>query len=145
MTKRPAGILRMAVSRPRIIPEQRHVFDQGTGQYVRHQLVERYVRTIPYDWLQMCNRLSGKTTNVAVGLWFLAGVKKNKSFRLTAEAIALAGCSRSALYHGLAELERAGLIIVHRRTGARPIITINTLPVPAAPERAKPNFDGETP
>lgn len=126
----PPRILDMAVSRPKPVLEQRHVFNAATGQYQPHQPKERFVRTIPFDWLRRCNRLSGKTTTVALALWFLAGVKRNMSFRLTAEAVDLAGCSRGALYHGLAALERAGLIAITRRPGARPLITIHKQPLP---------------
>ena len=45
-------------------------------------------------------------------------------FKLTQEAVDLAGCSRSALDHGLVELEKAGLIETERRRGARPQIRI---------------------
>ena len=98
------------------------------------QPVDRFVRTIPYDWLHRCNRLPGKTTTVALALWFLAGVNRNMSFRLTREAVTLAGCSRGALYHGLKALEGAGLVAIQRRPGARPIITINKSPLPVEPE-----------
>ena len=145
---RPAGILSMAVSRPTPVPERRHVFNAATGQYQPHHSVDRFVRTIPYDWLHRCNRLSGKTTTVALALWFLAGVRKNMSFRLTAEAVNLAGCSRGTLYHGLVALEAAGLISVQRRTGARPLITIHKHPLPVEPEgdnnvETKLNHKGE--
>jgi len=134
MSNPPFRILSMAVPPPAKVPEQRYVFDATTGQYQRHQPVDRFVRTIPYDWLYHCNRLPGKTTTVALALWFLAGVKKNMSFHLTREAVALAGCSRGALYHGLNVLEGAGLVAIKRRPGARPIITINKSPLPANPE-----------
>ena len=43
-------------------------------------------------------------------------------FKLTKEAVDLAACSRSALEHGLVQLEKAGLIETERRRGARPQI-----------------------
>lgn len=131
---RPVSILSMAASRPKPLPERRHVFNASTGQFQPHQSKERFVRSIPFDWLRRCNRLSGKTTTVALALWFLAGVKKSMTFRLTAEAVDLAGCSRGALYHGLKSLEAAGLIAIGRRVGARPIITIHKAPLPVEQE-----------
>lgn len=126
----PPSILALAVPRPKPVPEQRYVFNAATGQFQPHHPKERFVRTIPFDWLRRANRLSGKTTTVALALWFLAGVKKSMTFRLTAEAVDLAGCSRGALYHGLAALEGAGLIAITRRPGARPLITIHKHPLP---------------
>jgi hypothetical protein len=134
MSKPPFRVISMSVHRPAKVPEQRYVFNAATGQYQRHQPVDRFVRTIPYDWLHRCNRLPGKTTTVALVLWFLAGVNRNMSFRLTREAVTLAGCSRGALYHGLKALEGAGLVAIQRRPGARPIITINKSPLPVEPE-----------
>jgi len=111
--------------------ERRLVFNMQTGQFQPHERVERYVRTIPFDWLHRANRLPGHATAVALSLWFLAGVKKNMTFRLTAEAVDLAGCGRKSLYRALTALEQAGLICVLRRPGARPIITVNKQPSPA--------------
>jgi hypothetical protein len=87
--------------------------------------MERYVRTIPFEWLRRANHLPGSAPAVASSLWFLAGVKKSMTFRLTAEAVDLAGCGRKALYRALANLEAEGLIKLDRRSGARPVITIN--------------------
>lgn len=136
-------VMSFAVSRPQPIAEQRLVFNQATGQYEKHTPRERFVRTIPFDWLYHCNRLPGKTTAVALALWFLHGVNKSPTFRLTREAVHLAGCSRGALYHALRALEGAGLISILRRPGARPIITIHKEPLPVEPEGGDLNFDGE--
>jgi len=105
--------------------EQRLRFDSTSGEFRPHVRVERYVRTIPFAWLRRANRLPGSAAAVASSLWFLAGVKKSATFRLTAEAVDLAGCGRKSLYRALAALEQAGLIGVQRRPGARPIITIH--------------------
>jgi hypothetical protein len=134
MTFRPSFILSMAVTRPQPIQERRHVFNPAADAYQLHTPTERFVRTIPFDWLARCTRLPGKATSIALGLWFLSGVRKSTTFRLTAEAVHLAGCSRSALYRGLSALENAGLIVVARRPGARPLITINKQPLPPLPE-----------
>ncbi len=106
--------------------EQRLKFDESSGVFRPYTRVERYVRTIPFAWLRCANRLPGSAPAVATSLWFLAGVKKCSTFRLTAEAVDLAGCGRKSLYRALTVLENAGLISMQRRPGARPIITINT-------------------
>lgn len=101
---------------------QRMKFDPKTGEFKANQ--PRFIRTIPFDWLKRCNALPGKATQVATGLWFLAGVKRSFQFKLTGEAVELVGCSRSAIRRGLATLEAAGLIEVERHCGARPTIKI---------------------
>lgn len=131
-------ILSLAVQPPEQLSEQRHVFNAAIGEFQPYHAKERFVRSIPFDWMRRCNRLSGRTTTVATALWFLAGVKKNMTFRLSAEAVDLAGCSRGALYHGLSALEAAGLISIQRRAGARPLITIRKTPLPCEPEGAIP-------
>lgn len=141
--KTPPRVASLAVSRPQPIPEQRLVLNRATGQYEKNHYRERFVRTIPFDWLYHCNRLPGKTTTVALALWFLHGVKGNATFRLTREAVHLAGCSRGALYHALRALEGARLISILRRPGARPIITIHKDPLPVEPEGGDLNFDEE--
>lgn len=103
---------------------QRLSFDRQRGQYRPWQPPPRFVRTIPYEWLHRCNRLPGKTTQVALGLWFLAGVKRCLTFRVTAEALDLAGCERHTVYRALTVLEQANLIAVERRVGAYPQVTL---------------------
>ena len=109
----------------RSISEERLVFDVSSQTYRPFRPVERYIRTIPFSWMRTANRLPGKVASVAVALWFLAGVKRSMTFRLTAEAADLSGASRKPLYRALAALEGAGLISVTRRAGARPVVTIH--------------------
>ncbi len=104
--------------------EQRLRFNAASGEFRPYTRVERYVRTIPFEWLKRANRLPGSASCVATALWFLSGVKKSTTFRLTAEAVDLAGCGRKPLYRALAALEQAGLASVERRAGARPIVTL---------------------
>lgn len=101
---------------------ERLVYKPDLRAFIQFEPKPRFVRPIPFEWLHRCNRLGGKTTQVALALWFLAGVKQSMHFKLTQEAVDLAGCSRSALDHGLVELEKAGLIEAKRRRGARPQI-----------------------
>lgn len=103
-------------------PADRLVYKPDLGTYVQYESKRRFVRPIPFEWVYRCNRLGGKTTQVAIALWFLVGVKQSMYFKLTKEAVDLAACSRSALEHGLVQLEKAGLIETERRRGARPQI-----------------------
>lgn len=79
---------------------------------------------ISFDWMQKANALPGKAGAVGLALWFIKGVKRSSTFAATAEAEALAGCSRQAFARGLDALESRGLISIVRRPGARPRVTI---------------------
>ncbi|MDO6384702.1 hypothetical protein [Uliginosibacterium sp. 31-12] len=107
---------------------RKHVFDAERGELVIRRPGAKFIwAKIPFDWMWQANRLPGKASHVGLALWFLAGVKKTMTFKLTAEAVDLAGCGRKSLYAGLASLERGRLISVTRRLGARPVVTILTL------------------
>jgi hypothetical protein len=79
---------------------------------------------IPFDWIQKANTLPGKAGAVGLALWFIKGVKRASTFAVTAEAEALAGCSRQAFARGLDALAFSGLIHIVRCPGARPRVTI---------------------
>ena len=70
------------------------------------------------------NALPGKAGAVGIALWFLAGVKNSMTFKVTAEAVPVAACSRQAFSRGLDALEDANLVTVRRRLGTRPEVTI---------------------
>ena len=103
---------------------QRLSFDHERAEYQPWTPPPRFVRPLPYDWLHRCNRLPGRVTQVALGVWFLAGVKRSLTVRLTAEALDLTGCERHTVYRALTVMEEAGLIRVERRSGAYPQVTL---------------------
>lgn len=104
---------------------RRHVFDARSGTLSVHVPTAKYIAAkIPFSWMWHAHRLPGKTAHVALALWFLFGVKKSHTFKLTAEAADLAGCGRKALYAALTSLRQAGLISMVHRSGARPMITL---------------------
>lgn len=106
---------------------RKHVFNVDTGEFLTRKAEAKFIwAKIPFGWMWQANRLPGKAAHVGLALWFLSGVKKATTFKLTAEAVDLAGCGRKALYAGLASLERANLIAVVRRSGARPLVTLIT-------------------
>lgn len=124
MHTRPPSILSIAALHGLPSREVRLVFDACTGQFQPSRVNVRFIRSIPFAWLHNANRLPGRATSVGVSLWFLSGVKKSPTFKLTAEAVDLAGSSRKALYAALSALQGAGLIAVERKPGARPVVTI---------------------
>ena len=81
---------------------------------------------IPLKWIIAASKLSGKTLHISMVLWFLKGVNKNYTVKLSGKLIRSFGVSRSTLYRGLNNLEKAGLITVQRKMGQSPMVTIHT-------------------
>ena len=93
------------------------------GRRVRSQ--QPFLRgPIPLKWLSRAAALSGKTLNLAIALWWRHGMAKSEPFKLTQKALEYLNVDRGAASAGLVRLERAGLILVERREGQRPIISI---------------------
>jgi hypothetical protein len=81
-------------------------------------------------WVRQAARLSGLARWVAVALWFVGIRSRDKSatVSLTLKTMRRFHLSRCAVYRGLAALEGARLVRVHRRVGRRLLVTI--LPAP---------------
>jgi len=75
-------------------------------------------------WLNMAAKLPGKTLNVGIAIWWLAGMSKTTAFKLTRKALNQLGVSRDATSDALKRLEEHGLILVKRSPGQRPTVEI---------------------
>ena len=82
---------------------------------------------IPMAWLNAAAKLPGKTLNVGIAIWWLAGMSKTTAFKLTRKALNQLGVSRDAASDALKRLEENGLILVKRLPGQRS--TVEILPV----------------
>jgi hypothetical protein len=112
---------------PDIGPVKRLRYNTDTGTHEEAAPVEKFIKgPIPLDWISRANALPGKGGAVGLALWFLVGVQRSRTVKLTSEVTRIAGCERKAVYSGLGELERAGLIVTHRRSGARAHVQIIT-------------------
>jgi hypothetical protein len=94
----------------------------------RHKSGERFVQgPIPYNWMAKASNIGGKgaTVSIALLIWFRSGIEQQSNkVRLTRKDLQEFGINRNALYRGLSNLEKAGLISLARKKGARPFITI---------------------
>ncbi len=79
---------------------------------------------LPLDWMQRAARLPGKTLQVALTLWYLAGLQKSRTVKLASKPLEAMGVSRDAKYDALARLAAAGLIAVDQKPGQAPIVTL---------------------
>lgn len=84
---------------------------------------------IPLNWLTGASKLRGKAPlTVALAVWFQVGRRKSREVTLTSAVVERFGINRKAKYAGLAALEKAGLVRVHRRPRKNPVVTLLDLP-----------------
>jgi len=79
---------------------------------------------IPLWWLTRAAALPGKALALGVALWWLHGMSKDDSFKLTGKALGAMNVSRDAATDGLRRLEADGLVSVQRAKGKRPVVQI---------------------
>jgi hypothetical protein len=79
---------------------------------------------VPLAWLNRASRLPGKALAVALAIWYVAGMEKSGTVRLTRSALMAFNVGRKAAYRALAALERAGLVQVERKRGSCTKVTI---------------------
>lgn len=104
---------------------KRLAYNPNTGKHEPRAPMEKFIKgPIPLEWITRANALPGKAGAVGLALWFLVGVQKSRTIKLTGEVERIAACDRKTVYPALAALETAGLITVERKSGARAVATI---------------------
>jgi len=107
------------------LPEKRQQKPLLSKLPPRHKHGQKFLKgPIPWNWLCRAAELCGKAFQVAIAIWFLAGVHKRREVKLSGQAVEDLGVNRYACYRGLKLLEKAGLISVHRAPGRKAIVTI---------------------
>ena len=92
----------------------------------RHKKGERFLKgPIPWNWVVEAANLSGGALKVSLAIWFLAGMKKTDTIKLSNGMLEELGVSRRNKYRVLESLEDAGLISVSQHSGNSPKIKIN--------------------
>jgi hypothetical protein len=96
-----------------------------TKRLPRHKAGKWFLKgPIPGDWLGQAGKLPGRALHVALALWYLAGVGKTPTVKLTGGVLSRFGSPPDAGRRGLAALEGAGLVSVDRHSGRCPVVTI---------------------
>ena len=109
----------------RSIPVKRVRHDSSTGKFMDAPLSAPFLKgPIPMAWLNEAAKLPGKALNLGIAIWWLAGMAKTNTFKLTAKALDQLDVSRDAASSGLKRLEAQGLIRVQRSPGQRPTVEI---------------------
>ena len=91
----------------------------------KHKQGERFVRgPIPCDWLQRALACGGKSGNLALALWWLAGMQRCNPIRLTRQVARDFNISPRCVRRLLSKFERAGLVQVARKRGRSPQVVL---------------------
>ena len=86
---------------------------------------ERFIcGPIPLGWVSAASALPGAALSVGLALWYLAGLTKSRTVKLTGATLKIFGTERRAAYRALKGLEAAGLVTVKRHPGQAPLVTI---------------------
>lgn len=83
---------------------------------------------LPLPWIQRAAAVPGKGLHVALGLCYVSGLRRSKTFPFKRSVAAGLSVSPDALYDALTRLEQAGLISVTRHRGRSPVVTILAAP-----------------
>lgn len=117
------------------VGERRLIWDRQRDSFVdAHEAATAKAQSgfikgpLPLDWMQAAARMPGRTLQVAMVLWYLAGLKKSDTVRLSSEQLDAVGVSRDAKYDALQRLSAAGLVAVEQRPGRAPVVTLVRLP-----------------
>lgn len=91
----------------------------------KHGKGEKFLKgPIPWTWLSKAAQQSGKALHVAIIIWFLAGINKSRTIKLSNKILREFGVKRHSGYRGLKALESVQLISVKRHRGRNSIVTI---------------------
>lgn len=91
----------------------------------RHKTGEKFLKgPIPLNWLARASQLQGKSLQVGLSLWFLAGLTNSKTVKLSQSTLCDFGVNRHCKYRALRWLEDARLISVKVGNGQSPIVTL---------------------
>ncbi|MBS4011260.1 MAG: hypothetical protein KGZ72_10955 [Roseovarius sp.] len=111
--------------------ERRLVWDRQRDAFVdEHEAAKaktpaRFIKgPLPLEWMQAAARMPGRTLQVALVLWYLVGLKRSDTVRLSSEQLDAVGVSRDAKYDALQRLSATGLVTVEQRPGRAPVVTV---------------------
>ena len=79
---------------------------------------------VSMTWLTSASRLPGKTLEVGIALWFLSGLNKDLTVRLSNKLLREFGVDRYAKYRALRIMAESNLISVFQQPGQSPVVTI---------------------
>ena len=92
---------------------QKLTFRQPRQKPPHHRSGEKFLKgPIPFNWLCRAAQLPGKSLQVALAIWFLAGLNKSATVRLGQSVLNEFGVDRHSKSRALAQLMNARLISI---------------------------------
>ncbi len=86
---------------------------------------EKFIKgPIPLKWLTTAASLSPTAVKLGLVIWFLSGLTKQKTVKLTNRYLNEFAIHRTSKYKNLKRMEKAGLIRISQRKGESPMVTI---------------------
>jgi hypothetical protein len=79
---------------------------------------------VSWSWIETASRLPGKALALGLLLWRERGMNGVGPVTITSTKAAALGIDRSAKSRAVADLERAGLVLVERRPRRNPQVTL---------------------
>jgi hypothetical protein len=116
------------VRSPDDIPEVALVWCKETKRHNpqdQRRQPEKFLKgPVPVPWLQQAARLPGRSLEVGLCLWRLAGAMRSMTVALSTREVEGFGVDRHAKSRALKKLEAAGLVRVDHHRGRFPRVTI---------------------
>lgn len=107
---------------------------------VRHKRYNKFIKgPLPLDWFMQAAKLQGKAMNIALALWYLSGLNKTATIKLTHRILSNFDVSPRTSYRVLEQMEKAGLISVVRHQGRSPLVTLIASAVDMPIEEIEPS------
>jgi hypothetical protein len=97
---------------------------QPSKPRTQDSLSEPFIVPTPLKWTSAAAKLPGKSLHVGQALWYVSGLRKTRTVKLSKDKLNLFGVSRHAYSNCLSFMEAAGLVKVERRVGKTPLVTI---------------------
>ncbi len=79
---------------------------------------------IPLSWISKAAQLPGKSVNAGLACWYLMGLKKSYTFKLSNMVASEFGLNKDSKARSLKHLEEAGLIRCTRTIGRSVVIEV---------------------
>ena len=81
---------------------------------------------IPLTWISKAAQLPGKSVNAGLACWYLMGLKKTHTFKLSNMVASKFGLNKDSKARSLKHLEQAGLIRCTRDVGRSVVVEMLT-------------------
>ena len=116
MNRADLNKLRMDGAAPIVKSTTRFPISRRTGKFIKGP--------IPLDWIIKAGRCKGRAFHVGMMLWYLSGLNKSITIKLSNKLPKSFGFDRTTKLRGLRELEGSGLVSVEQKRGRSPLVTI---------------------